>query len=60
MNARERVVAILKRQPVDRIPVDLWHTPEVLASLKDHFAVQDDLDLYRTMKLDKIVWVFLD
>ena len=60
MNVRERILAILERQPVDRIPVDLWHTPEILATLKGHFGVQDDLVLYRTMKLDKIVWVFLD
>ena len=60
MNARERVMAILERRPVDRIPVDIWHTPEILAALKDHFGIQDDLDLYRAMKLDKIVWVFLD
>lgn len=29
MNSRERILAVLNRQPVDRLPVDLWYTPEI-------------------------------
>jgi uroporphyrinogen-III decarboxylase len=29
MTPRDRILAVLNRKPVDRIPVDLWHTPEV-------------------------------
>ena len=58
MNARERILAVLDRQPVDRLPVDLWHTPEVAAALRAHVGTQDDLDLYEALGLDKIVWVF--
>jgi len=60
MTPRERVLAILNRHPVDRIPIDLWHTPEISAMLRQHFGVTDDLDLYRAMRLDKIVWNFMD
>jgi len=58
MNARERVHAILNRQPVNRLPVDLWHTPEIGEELRLYFGVDNDLDLYRAMGLDKLVWVF--
>lgn len=60
MTPRERVLAILDRKPVDRIPIDLWHTPEIGAMLRKHFGVADDLSLYRAMKLDKIVWDFME
>jgi uroporphyrinogen decarboxylase len=58
MTPRERVLAVLGRQPVDRLPVDLWHTDEILHLLIEHFGVTDDLDLYHRMRVDKIVWVF--
>ena len=35
MTARERVLAVLNRDPVDRLPVDLWHTPEVGAAISN-------------------------
>lgn len=60
MTPRGRVLAILNRQPVDRIPVDLWHTPEIGQLLRAHFGAADDLALYRAMQLDKIVWDFID
>ena len=59
MNARERVLATLDRQPVDRLPVDLWHTPEIGAVLRGYCGVESDLDVYRSLELDKIVWVFM-
>ena len=58
MNARERVLAVLNRQPVDRTPVDLWCTPEINTALKTYTGVKSDLDLYKALGLDKIVWVF--
>lgn len=57
MNARQRVLALLDRRPVDRLPVDIWCVPEVLADLRAHFGVDDELELYRRMGVDKIVWV---
>jgi uroporphyrinogen decarboxylase len=60
MTPRERILAILNRQPVDRLPVDLWHAPEVGAMLRQHCGVSDDLAMYRKLGLDKIVWDFMD
>ena len=60
MTPKERILATLTRQPTDRTPVDLWHTPEIGKALRKHFKVDDDLDVYRAMGLDKIVWVFMD
>ena len=58
MTPRERVLAVLNRQPVDRIPVDIWTTPEIIEQLYDHFGVSDSLSLYKKMGLDKLVWAF--
>ena len=38
MNARERMLAAMDRKPVDRIPTDIWYTPEVHQKLSDHFG----------------------
>jgi uroporphyrinogen decarboxylase len=56
MTPRERVLAILGRAPVDRLPVDIWCVPEVECLLHEHFGTRDALQLYREMGLDKIVW----
>ena len=60
MTPKERVLAILNRQPVDRLPVDLWHTPEIAAALRNHFNVAEDFAMWRALGLDKIVWDFMD
>lgn len=60
MTPKERVLNVLNRKWVDRTPVDLWYTPEVGAALRRHFSVETDLELYKAMDLDKIVWVFID
>lgn len=60
MNSKERVQAVIDRESVDRLPVDIWHTDEVGTELKRHFDASDELDLYRKMRLDKIVWFFPD
>ncbi|HGY11731.1 MAG TPA: hypothetical protein ENK36_05150 [Desulfobacterales bacterium] len=58
MKPKERIRAILDGKKVDRFPVDLWYTPEINASLKSYFGVEDDFDLYKALDLDKIVWAF--
>ncbi len=57
MNGKERVQAILNRQAVDRLPVDLWYTPEIYSALSAHFGVDTEDALHRAMGLDKIVWI---
>lgn len=58
MTPRERILATIHRQPVDRTPVDLWVTPEVLQALRGHTGEDDELAVYQKLGLDKIVWVF--
>lgn len=58
MTPRERVLATINRQPVDRPPVDLWCTPEVLDSLRAYTEVQDEFAVYNKLGIDKIVWIF--
>ncbi len=60
MTAKERILAMLNRQPVDRMPVDLWHTPEVVEMLIKYFRVKDETAMWKALGLDKIVWNFMD
>jgi uroporphyrinogen decarboxylase len=60
MTPKERILAVLNRQPVDRLPVDLWHTPEIAAALRSHCQVADDFAMWRALGLDKIVWDFME
>jgi uroporphyrinogen decarboxylase len=60
MNPKQRILAVLNNQAVDRIPVDLWHTPEIAAMLRGHFGVSDDMAMWKALGLDKIVWDFMD
>jgi uroporphyrinogen decarboxylase len=55
MTPRERVLAVLNREKVDRIPVDFWYTAEVLDDLFHYFGVADQLALFKMMQVDKIV-----
>ena len=59
MNCRDRVLAVLDHRPVDRLPVDLWHTPEIAEALRRHTGAEDDFAMWQALGLDKIVWVFM-
>ena len=39
MNHRERILAAIHHQPLDRIPTDIWATPEVWEKLFTHFLI---------------------
>jgi len=56
MNSKQLVQAVLNRDKTDRIPVDIWCTPEILDMLMKHFGSSDELSIYKTMGIDKIVW----
>ena len=58
MKPRERILAVLNGRRPDRIPIDLWYTPEIAIKLKEHYGVDNDYSLYEAMKIDKIVWLF--
>lgn len=58
MNTHERITNVLDRKPVDQIPLDIWLTPEVLNDLRRHTGIDDELEVYQKLGVDKIVWVF--
>ena len=57
MNSRQRLLAVLDRQPVDRIPIDIWYTPEVFEVLAQHAGTREPFEIYRRLGIDKIVWI---
>jgi len=42
VTGRDRVLTALRHAEPDRVPRDLWATPQVLASLRDELGVADD------------------
>ena len=52
MTSRERLLAAINHQPVDRIPVDLWATGEVWSALAEHLGVGDVAAVRRELALD--------
>ena len=55
--ASKRIRATIRREATDRPPVDLWLTPEVLQSPRAHTGIQDELEIYRSLGVDKIIRV---
>lgn len=55
MTSRERVLAALDRETPDRLPVDLWLVPELVAKFQDLLDVETELEVYRALGVDKIV-----
>jgi len=43
MNSRERILAAINHQPVDRVPTDIWATPEVMDKLRARFGSDEDV-----------------
>jgi uroporphyrinogen decarboxylase len=43
MDSRERMLAAMNLQPVDRVPTDIWAVGEVWQKLKDHFGGHNDI-----------------
>jgi uroporphyrinogen decarboxylase len=41
MNSRERVLAAINREPVDRVPTDIWATEEVWCLLEGEFGSRE-------------------
>ncbi len=50
MSSRERAPAAINRQPIDRIPTDIWATPEVWAKLRARFGEVADVE--RALHID--------
>jgi uroporphyrinogen decarboxylase len=57
MNHRERVLAAIRHEPVDRLPTDIWATGEVWAKLRDHFRVGNNIEIYEQLNIDGIIGI---
>jgi uroporphyrinogen decarboxylase len=51
---RQRVLAAIRHQPVDRLPTDMWATDEVRQKLFAHFQVDTTIALYDALGIDGI------
>ena len=50
MNSRERMLAAINHEAVDRIPTDMWATAEVWSKLRDHLG--EDADIMSELHID--------
>ena len=57
MNHRERVLAAIRHEPVDRLPTDIWATREVWDKLSAYFQVDTRLEIYDRLGIDGIMGV---
>jgi uroporphyrinogen decarboxylase len=62
MNPRQRILAAIHHEQVDRFPTDIWATPEVWEKLYRHFAIPgrspaDRLALYDQIGIDGIIGI---
>jgi len=57
MNHRQRILAAIHRQPVDRLPTDMWATDEVRHSLFAHLGVDNMVDVYDALDIDGIMGI---
>jgi uroporphyrinogen decarboxylase len=53
MTARERWLAVLRREKPDRVPLDYWSTPEATRLLMEHLGCPDTGELYRRLHIDR-------
>ncbi len=54
MNHRERVLAAIHHQPIDRFPTDMWATQEVIDRLYRDLKVDNRIDLFDRLGIDGI------
>jgi uroporphyrinogen decarboxylase len=57
MSHRERILAAIRHEPTDRVPMDYWGVGEITQKLMDRFGVKDMLGLSQALDLDKIMGV---
>jgi uroporphyrinogen decarboxylase len=57
MTAKERWLAILKRQKPDRIPMDIWATNEVMEKLLKFTKCVTQEDLFKKLHIDRPFYV---
>jgi uroporphyrinogen decarboxylase len=58
MTSRERMLAAINLEPVDRVPTDIWATPEVLDRLNRLFGSEEAVR--ESLHIDGMAWVYAD
>ena len=56
MNGRERILAAINHERVDRIPTDIWATDEVWRKLRERFGSNDNA--LAELHIDGFAWIF--
>ncbi len=57
LTPRERILAAIRHQPVDRLPTDMWATLEVYDKLYAHLGVDNTIELYDRLGIDGIMGI---
>ena len=57
LTSRERVLAAIRHQPVDRVPTDYWGTDEITRKLCDHLGCGDRFEMYDRLGIDGMAGV---
>src|SRR3989304_1115179 len=57
MNSRERILAAIHHEPLDRFPTDIWATSEVWDKLFKYFSTTDRIEIYDRLGIDGIIGV---
>ena len=55
MTPRERILAAINHQLLDRLPCDIWATEEVWKLLREHFETEDRFEIWESLGIDGIV-----
>ncbi|MCD6518874.1 MAG: uroporphyrinogen-III decarboxylase-like protein [Anaerolineae bacterium] len=55
MNYRERILAAINHQPLDRFPVDIWCVEEVRERLLDYCGTQEWVHVLDALEIDGII-----
>ena len=57
MTPKERWLAVLNREPTDRVPTDYWATEEATAKLKQYLGCQTFDEVAQMLHIDQVVTV---
>ena len=55
MTRKERVLAALNHEPLDRVPLDYWGVPEMTQNLMDYLGAEDEIEFADKLGIDKII-----
>ncbi|MCF7944526.1 MAG: hypothetical protein K9L75_03190 [Spirochaetia bacterium] len=55
MSHRERILSVIRGEQTDRVPFDIWYTPEVRDQLIELCGVSSEPEMWGSLDIDKIV-----